>query len=112
MSITEGPKNKSMRKSGINSSVPCWDSTLEQFLFYRVSGKNAKVISYEATDIAQYIDQSNTSAIKESPKKHHVFQFFWTPSKTKIVLTYCPDITMDARFPHNFVFWALSNAHN
>ena len=42
VSFTEGPKNKIMRKSGIHSSVPCWDSTLEQFLFYRVSGKNAK----------------------------------------------------------------------
>ena len=40
--ITEGPKNKIMRKSGIHSSVPCWDSTLEQLFFYRVSGKNAK----------------------------------------------------------------------
>ena len=40
--FTEGPKNKIMRKSGIHSSVQCWDSTLEQFLFYRVSGKNAK----------------------------------------------------------------------
>ena len=42
VSITEGPKNKIMRKSGIHSSVPCRDSTLEQFLFYRLSGKNAK----------------------------------------------------------------------
>ena len=33
VSITDGPKNKIMRKSGIPSSVPCWDSTLEQFLF-------------------------------------------------------------------------------
>ena len=42
VSITEGPKNRIMSKSGIHSSVPCWDSTLEQFLFYRVSRKNAK----------------------------------------------------------------------
>ena len=42
VSITEGPKNKILRKSGIHSSVPCRDSTLEHFLFYRLSGKNAK----------------------------------------------------------------------
>ena len=40
--ITEGPKNKIMKKSGIHSSVPCRDSTLEQLLFCRLSGKNAK----------------------------------------------------------------------
>ena len=33
LNITEGPTNKIMRKSGIPSSVPCRDSTLEQFLF-------------------------------------------------------------------------------
>ena len=35
--ITEGPKNKIMRKSGIHSSVPCQDSTLKQFFFSLVS---------------------------------------------------------------------------
>ena len=45
LSITEGPTNKIMRKSGIPSSVPCRDSTLEQFFFYRVSGKMQKLIS-------------------------------------------------------------------
>ena len=42
VSITEGQKNKIMRKSGIHSSVPCWDSTLEQFLFCWVSKKIEK----------------------------------------------------------------------
>ena len=42
VSITEGPKNKIMRKTSIHSSVPCWDSTLKRFLFYEVSGKNVK----------------------------------------------------------------------
>ena len=42
VSITEGPKNKIMRKSGIHSSVPCRDSTLEQFLFCWVSKKIEK----------------------------------------------------------------------
>ena len=39
VSITEGPKNKIMGKSGIHGSVPCWDSTFEQFLFCWVSKK-------------------------------------------------------------------------
>ena len=38
--ITEGPENKIMRKSCIHSSVPCQDSTLEQFLYSWVSKKN------------------------------------------------------------------------
>ena len=42
VSISEGPKNKIMRKSGIHSSVPCRDSTLEQFLFCWVSKKIEK----------------------------------------------------------------------
>ena len=42
-SITESPKNQIMRKSGIHSSVPCQDSTLEQFLFWWVSKKNGKI---------------------------------------------------------------------
>ena len=37
VSITEGPKNKIMKKSGIHSSVPCRDSTLKQVLFCWVS---------------------------------------------------------------------------
>ena len=60
VSITEGSKNKIMRKSGIHSSARCRDSTLEQFLFYRVSRKMQKVISFGAAAIAQYIYQNNT----------------------------------------------------
>ena len=40
--ITEGPKNKIMKKSGIHSSVPCRDSTLKQVLFCWVSKKIVK----------------------------------------------------------------------
>ena len=36
------PKKQIMKKSGIHSFVPCLESTLEQFLFYRVSGKMTK----------------------------------------------------------------------
>ena len=54
-----GPKNKIMRKSGIHSSARCRDSTLEQFLFYRVSRKMQKAISFGAAAIAQYIYQNN-----------------------------------------------------
>ena len=32
VSITEGPKNKIMRKSAIHSFVPCRDSTFEQLV--------------------------------------------------------------------------------
>ena len=42
VSITEGPENKIMRKFCIHSSVPCRDSTLEQFLFNLVSKKIEK----------------------------------------------------------------------
>ena len=51
VSITEGPKNKIMRKSGIHSSVPCWDSMLEQFLFCWVSKKNSKVMTKHGTEL-------------------------------------------------------------
>ena len=37
MSITEGGKNKIIKKTGIHSSVPAWDSTLKQVLFCWVS---------------------------------------------------------------------------
>ena len=43
VSITEGPKNKIMRKSGIHSSVPCQDSTLEQIFFCWLSKKIEKL---------------------------------------------------------------------
>ena len=53
-------QKKIMRKSGIHSSARCRDSTLKQFLFYRVSRKMQKVISFGAAAIAQYIYQNNT----------------------------------------------------
>ena len=65
-----------MRKYGIHSSVPCRDSTLEQFLFYRVSGKMQKAIFFEATAIAKYIYQNNTSAIKGRSQETSCFSIF------------------------------------
>ena len=69
VSITEGPKNKIMRKSGIHSSVPCWDSRISE-------KKKLKVKSFEATAIAQYIFQNNTSAIKERPQETPFYSIF------------------------------------
>ena len=73
--ITEGPKNKIMRKSGIHSSARCRDSTLKQFLFYRVSRKIQKVISFGAAYIKTILKPQ-----KRGPKKHIFFSIFWTPS--------------------------------
>ena len=42
-----------------------------------------KATSFGATAIAQYIYQNNTSAKKESPKKHHIFQFFFDTQQNK-----------------------------
>ena len=85
VSITEGPKNKIMRKSGIHSSAPCRDSTLEQFLFYRVSRKMQKAISFGAAAIAQYIHQNNNQAMKERPQETpFFFNFFGHPAKQKL----------------------------
>ena len=85
VSITEGPKNKIMRKSGIHSSVPCRDSTLEQFLFYRVSRKNAKSdifwsLSYSTIHLSeQYFGH------KREARKNTIFSiFFGHPAKQKL----------------------------
>ena len=69
LSITEGPTNEIMRKSGI----PSRDSTLEQFFFYRVSG-NAKI----------NINQNNTSVIKERLQETQFFSIFLHPAKQKL----------------------------
>ena len=42
LSITEVRKNKNMGKTRFHGSSLCWDSTLEQLLFHRVSKINAK----------------------------------------------------------------------
>ena len=76
VSITEGPKNKIMRKSGIHSSAPCRGSTLEQFCFTGCPEKLQKAMSFVAATIAQYIYQNNTSAIKERPQETSCFSFF------------------------------------
>ena len=76
VSITEGPENQIMWESGIHSSVPCQDSTLEQVLFYRGSRKMQKAISFGPAAKAQYIYQNNTSAIKERPQETQFFSIF------------------------------------
>ena len=85
VSITEGPKNKIMRKSGIHSSVPCRDSTLEQFLFYRVSRKNSKEDifwnpSYNTINLSkQYL-----SCKREASRNIIFFNLFGHPAKQKM----------------------------
>ena len=70
VSITEGPKNKIIRKSGIHSSVPCRDSTLEQFLFYRVSRKNEKSgIFWSRSYSTIHPSKQYFSHKKEAPRK-------------------------------------------
>ena len=115
VSITEGPKNKIIRKSGIHSSVPCRDSTLEQFLFYRVSRKNEKSgIFWSRSYSTIHPSKQYFSHKKEAPRRTIVFNFIGHQDRQKLFSSTVPtwDRTMDARFPHNFVFWALSNAHN
>ena len=48
VSITEGPKNKIMRKSCLYGLYPSLGSPVKQFLFYRVSRKIAKIVIFEA----------------------------------------------------------------
>ena len=83
VSITEGPKNKIMRKSGIHSSVPCRDSTLEQFLFYRVSGKNAESDNILNPALTQKIYQNNTSVIKERLQETSFLSIFLYTQQNK-----------------------------
>ena len=91
VSITEGPKNKIMKKSGIHSSVPCRDSTLEQFLFYRLSGKNAKSHIFWNPNYNKINLSKQYFSHKIEAQRNIIFHdFFWTPSKTKLVLKYCP----------------------
>ena len=74
-----------------------------------------KVISFEATAIAQYIYQNNTSALKERPQETSMFfNFFGYPAKQNLFLSTVPtwDRTKDARFSHDLGFWALSSAHS
>ena len=85
VSITEGPENKIMRKSGIHSSFLCSCSTLEQFLFYRVSRKNAKSdifwsLSYSTIHLSeQYFGH------KREARKNTIFSiFFGHPAKQKL----------------------------
>ena len=85
VSITEGPKNKIMRKSGIHSSVPCRDSTLEQFLFYRVSRKNAKNdIFWSRSYSTIHLSKQYFSHKREAPRNTFFFNFFGYPAKQKL----------------------------
>ena len=91
VSITEGPKNKIMRKSGIHSSVPCRDNTLEQFLFCWVS-KNIEKPDVSLGPLFYGISVVLIDVFCYSCgfKRYRLFSFFWTPRKTKIVLKHCP----------------------
>ena len=74
-----------------------------------------KAIFFGTTAIAKYIYQNNTSHIKQRPQETSYFSIFLGTHQNKNcskVLSPTWDRTMDARFPHNFVLWALSNAHN
>ena len=51
VSITEDQRNKNLGETGIHSSVPCRDSILEQFLYYRVAQKMQNVISFRTLAI-------------------------------------------------------------
>ena len=85
VSITEGPKNKIMRKSGIHSSVPCRDSTLEQFLFNRVSRKNAKNnIFWSRSYSTIHLSKQYFSHKREAPRNTFFFNFFGYPAKQKL----------------------------
>ena len=85
VSITEGPKNKIMRKSGIHSSVPCRDSTLEQFLFYRVSRKNAKSNIFWSLSYSTIYLSEQYFGHKREARKNTIFSIsFVHPAKQKL----------------------------
>ena len=84
VSITEGPKNKIMKKSGIHSSIPCWDNTFQNnFCFSGFLEKMQKAKSFGATAIAYCIYQNNTSAKKERPQETSYFSFFLDTQQNK-----------------------------
>ena len=91
VSITEHPKNKIMKKSGIHSSVPCRDSTLKQVLFCWVS-KNIekKWCFFEPLFYAWSIVLKDLFCYSLGSKIYLFLHFFRTTCKTKIVLKYCP----------------------
>ena len=85
VSITEGPENKIMRKSGIHSSFLCSCSTLEQFLFYRVSRKNAKKdIFLSGSYSTILLSKQYFSHKREAPRNTFFFNFFGYPAKQKL----------------------------
>ena len=80
-----GPKNKIMRKSGIRSTVPYWDSALEQFLFYRVSVKNAKSDVFWRNNYSTiHLSKQHYCHKREAPRNIMLFNFFGHPSKQKL----------------------------
>ena len=93
VSNTEGPKNKIMRKSGIHSSVPCRDSTIEQFLFCWVSKKNWKTWCFLGPLFyGRSVVLIDVLCYTCGFKRYHFLHFFRTLCKTKIVLKYCPNM--------------------
>ena len=85
VSITEGPKNKIMRKSGIHSSAPCRGSTLEQFLFYRVSGKIAKSDVFWSRNYSTiHLSKQHFCHKREAPKNIIFSNIFGHLAKQKL----------------------------
>ena len=77
VSITEGPKNKIIKKSGIHSSAPCRDSTLEQFLFLQGVQKNAKSdIFWSRSYSTIHLSKQYLSHKREAPRNTIFFNFF------------------------------------
>ena len=91
VTLTEDPKNKIMKKSGIHSSVPCRDSTLKQVLFCWVS-KNIekKLCFFEPLLYGWSIVLKDLFCYSLGSKIYLFLHFFRTTCKTKIVLKYCP----------------------
>ena len=85
VSISEGSKNKIMRISGIHSHVLCWDSTLEQFLFYRVSGKIAKSdIFWSHRYSTMHLSKQHLCQKRDAPRNIIFFNLFGHPAKQKL----------------------------
>ena len=92
VSITKGPKNKIMRISGINSCVPCWDSTLEQFLFYRVSGKNAKSDFFWSHSYSKiHLSKQHFCHKREAPRNIIFFNIFGHLAKQNLFQSTVPN---------------------
>ena len=83
--LMRAQKSKIMRKYGIHNSVPCRDSTLEQFLFYRVSRKNAKsYIFWRHCYSTIHLSKQHFCHKREAPRNIMFSNFFGHPAKQKL----------------------------